>query len=246
MAEKLDLSDYEAKARAAVRLFWSTRTKAGQKQKAAGKSDQGTRGDVTAGKHMDGFRDLFVDVIRANGLSDKHVFQHGAKLNIPGHFRAIKNWDLLVIRHDRLIAAVEFKSMVGSFGNNLNNRSEEVLGLGLDLWRAFQEGMFGENGTQPFVGYFFLLEDLPESRSPVSINSKHFDVLPEFIGKSYAERLDILCRKMVQEQLYTAACTVFSKKEAVSSGDYSELSDTSGLRNFVTTLADHIAAAATR
>ncbi len=40
---------------------------------------------------------------------------------------ARKKWDLLVVE-GCLIAAIEFKSQVGSFGNNYNNRTEEALG----------------------------------------------------------------------------------------------------------------------
>ncbi|MEY3276128.1 MAG: Restriction endonuclease XhoI, partial [Verrucomicrobiota bacterium] len=33
---------------------------------------------------------------------------------LPGYFRATKNWDVLVVHRDRLLAAFEFKSQVGS------------------------------------------------------------------------------------------------------------------------------------
>ena len=54
-----------------------------------------------------------------------------------------KDWDFLIISlANQLIAAIEFKSQVGSFGNNFNNRTEEALGSAVDLWTAFKEKGF--------------------------------------------------------------------------------------------------------
>lgn len=64
----LDLCDYENKARKAVEAFWQTRADAVLKQKTSGKSDQGERAGVTGGKNMDGFANLMIDIVKANGL----------------------------------------------------------------------------------------------------------------------------------------------------------------------------------
>ncbi len=165
---------------------------------------------------------------------------------MPGYFRPTKLWDLLVINEGRLIAALEFKSQVGpSFGNNFNNRSEEAIGTAHDVWTAYREGAFGEQ-TRPFVGWLMLLEDAPASRSPVRESSPHFPVFKEFQDASYAERYNILCRKLVQEQLYTTASILTSPRTASDDGACSELSDMTGLRTFVTELAGHVAAEAAR
>ena len=66
----VDLINYEARAREAVKLFWGNRDAAVKRQKEAGKVDAGTRGAVTAGKNMDGFCTLMSDLIEANGLKD--------------------------------------------------------------------------------------------------------------------------------------------------------------------------------
>jgi hypothetical protein len=65
----IDLSDYETKTREAIQAFWGNRELARKKQQEAGTLDQGERADVTAGKNMDGFIALVIDLIRANGLS---------------------------------------------------------------------------------------------------------------------------------------------------------------------------------
>ena len=53
-----------------------------------------------------------------------------------------------------------------------------------------------------------LVEDTEKSRVPVKNVSPNFDVFPEFEGASYVDRYDILCRKLVQEQLYSSAAVV--------------------------------------
>ena len=174
------------------------------------------------------------------------IHQNGHVLTLPGYFRPTKLWDLLVINEGRLIAAMEFKSQVGpSFGNNFNNRTEEAIGTALDLWTAFREGAFGQQ-TRPFVGWLMLLEDAPESRSPVSYASPHFQGFDEFEGASYAARYNILCRKLIQEQLYTTASIIISPRSAVKDGRYSELSEMTGLRNLVSGLAGHTSAEAAK
>jgi hypothetical protein len=58
----LDLVDYERKAREAVKAFWGNREAARRKQIESGKADQGERAGVTAGKNMDGFLALVLDL----------------------------------------------------------------------------------------------------------------------------------------------------------------------------------------
>ena len=109
----LDLVDYEQKAREAVQLFWGNRAAARQKQIEAGKADQGERAGVTAGKNMDGFLALVLDIIWANGLAQAEIHQNRAMLTLPGYFRPTKLWDLLVTCKGELVAAIELKSHVG-------------------------------------------------------------------------------------------------------------------------------------
>lgn len=156
-------------------------------------------------------------------------------------------WDLLVLNEGRLVAALEFKSQVGpSFGNNTNNRAEEAIGTAHDLWTAYREGAFGKEAARPFVGWLMLLEDAPGSRAKVRDTSAHFPIFAEFKDASYAERYNLLCRKLVQEQLYSAATVLVSPRTAVADGEFTELSELSGMRTFVAGLAAHVAAEAAR
>ena len=242
----LDLANYEQKAREAVKIFWESRELARQKQIDAGKADQGERAGVTAGKNMDGFLALVVDIVRANGLDNAEIHQERRVLTLLGYFRPTKLWDLLVMNKGRLIAALEFKSQVGpSFGNNANNRAEEAIGTAHDFWTAYREGAFGEQ-PRPFAGWMMLLEDAPESRAPVADATPHYSVFKEFENASYADRYNILCRKLMQEQLYTAASILVSPRSAIDTGEYSEMSNMTGLRTFLSELAGHVAAEAAR
>lgn len=241
----IELAQYKKGATKAVKLFWNSRETAIQQQIESGNIDQGTRGAVTTGKNMDGFAKLIADLVSANGLNDATIIHGGRLVTLPGYFRPTKKWDLLVLRGGRLVAALEFKSQVGSFGNNFNNRTEEAIGTAHDLWTAYREGAFGEQ-PKPFVGWLMLVEDQPKSRAPVTDRSPHFPLFPDFKGASYADRYNILCKKLVQEQLYTAACIMLSPQSAKRIGAYSDMSELTSLDTFITTFAGHIAAEAAR
>lgn len=242
----LDLVNYEEKTRAAVQAFWGSRAAAQQKQVKAGKADQGERAGVTAGKNMDAFVSLILDLVRANGLAHAQIQQQRSMLTLPGYFRPTKLWDLLVIHEGELVAAIELKSQVGpSFGNNFNNRTEEAIGTAHDFWTAYREGAFGQQ-PRPFVGWLMLVEDAPRSRAPVRDVSPNFPVFPEFKGASYLQRYDLLCRKLVQEQLYTTATVLASPRNALATGEVTGLSAMTTIKTFVTSLAGHVAATAAR
>jgi type II restriction enzyme len=242
----LDLVNFDDRACAAVSAFWDTREKAKLKQAESGKADQGERAGVTAGKNMDGFLDLVVDLVKANGLPDAQIHLERKVLTLPGYFRPTKLWDILVMNEKRLVAAIELKSQVGpSFGNNFNNRTEEAIGTAHDFWTAYRENAFGKQ-PRPFTGWMMLVEDAPSSRSPVKDKAPHFNVFPEFESASYLKRYDILCQRLVQEQLYTSAALIAAPRDENHRGQYNSLSEMTSLKTFVSTLAGHIAAEAVR
>ncbi len=242
----LDLCDYEKKARSAIKAFWKSRDDARQKQQTKGRPDQGERASVTGGKNLDGFAELVVAIVKANGLPQAQIHRQRKLLTLPGFFRPTKLWDLLVMDRGRLIAAVEFKSHIGpSFGNNFNNRTEEAIGTSHDFWTAYRDGAFGQQ-ARPFVGWLMVVEDAKKSRSPVRDSSPHFKVFPEFAKSSYLQRYDTLCGKLAREQLYSAAAVIATPREAATTGDFSDLSELSSLRSFLASLAGHVATEAAR
>lgn len=204
----------------AIRHFWTTRDGQAKKQQDAGRFDQGSRGAVTGGKQMDGFVNIVRDLIRHGGLSDKCVYT-STSLELPGYFRPEKKWDLIVVDDGTLVAAIEFKSQIGpSFGNNFNNRSEEAIGTAQDIWTAYREGAFPMK-DRPWLGYLMMLEDCPRSTSPVMVRQPHFQVFPEFVNASYAQRYQLLLTKLVRERLYDSACFIMSSRQSGPKGAFS-------------------------
>jgi hypothetical protein len=52
--------------------------------------------------------------------------------------------------------------------------------------------------------------------------------------------------KLPQERLYTTATILASPRSAAKTGEFTELSELTGLKTFITSFADHIAAEAAR
>lgn len=236
----LDLANFEDRAHAAVRHFWANRLKT--PDPAAIPVQGGTRAGVLAGKNLDGFLELIAELVRRNGLDDATLHVNGDILTLPGYFRATKKWDVLVLDGERLVAVLELKSQVGSFGKNLNNRAEETIGSAHDFWTAYRESAFGKDMPRPFAGWLHLVEDSPASRVKVREKEPHFPVFPEFKGKSYLERYEILCRRLQLEKLYDQASVITSRQQDATTGDYGEISPSTNLRSFCAKLAGHVAA----
>ena len=238
----LDLTPLDKYGPAAVQFFWGTRVDAAMKQQEGGKADQGERSGVTGGHNMDGFMMLLVELAKANGMPDAEIFTAASTVTLPGYFRPTKRWDVVIVAGGHLVAAIELKSQVGpSFGNNFNNRTEEAIGAAHDFWTAYREGAFGE-GPRPFLGWLILVEDCEKSRAPGQrLDVPHFDVFPEFVGASYLQRYDILCRKLMLENLYTHAALVTSARAQGSAGAYAGLSRATGLLSFASAFAGHVA-----
>jgi hypothetical protein len=198
---------------AAVRDYWRVRTSQQQKQLTSGKVDAGTRGAVTGGAHMDSMAKLMAEIFLDAGFPERSISRSSA-VELPGHFRPEKKWDLVVVHEGSLAAAIEFKSQVGSFGNNYNNRVEEGIGNAVDVWTGYREGLFGE--SRPWLGYLMLLEEAPKSTAPVKNREPFFKVDPVLKNASYKKRYEIYCRRLVRERLYDAACFLTSSADPTS------------------------------
>jgi Restriction endonuclease XhoI len=228
--------DLDQKLKEAISRFWRSRETQAQKQGIkTGVRDAGARAAVTGGSQMDGFVELVRDLLEESGL-DKPVIFCERYVEIPGWFRPEKKWDLLVVVDACLIAAIEFKSQVGSFGNNYNNRTEEAVGSATDLWAAYREGAF-KPSARPWLGYVMLLEEAPESTRPVRAQEPHFKVFEEFRSASYAKRYEILLTKLVRERLYDATCFLMSNSTDGPKGYYREPPPELSFSNFVASLS---------
>lgn len=215
--------DTDRRLQNAVQSYWDARAKNKEKQVESGRIDAGTRGEVTGGTQMGALEILVADILCDAGLKSLDV-RTRTSLELPGYFRATKKWDLIVVSEGQLVLAMEFKSQAGkSIGNNVNNRSEEAVGSAKDIWTAFREGRFG-NSPAPFLGYFFLLEDRDNVKTPVRNKEPYFAVDPVYRGEAkktkkgveqyqgvpYSTRYELLCRRLVLERLYNSACFIMA------------------------------------
>lgn len=229
----------------AIRYFWEQRDRQG----SAARAGEGQGRNVRGGMHLDEVQATIVTLLLEHGVSPNDIYANCAihktgKLELPGYFRPAKQWDLLVVRDERLLAAMELKAQVGpSFGNNFNNRTEEAIGSAQDLWTAYREQAFRQS-PQPWLGYLFLLEDHPRATNPVRNPEPHFQVFREFRGASYAKRYELFCRKLVLERKYSSACFLMSKrprpeptsKDTNDATIYSEPCEDLGAYQFLTSL----------
>lgn len=228
----LSTEQYQSYIKKAIKHFWETRGV--QKNSKNKKSDQGNRGAVTGGKQLDGFIELIVRVSKDLDVPESCIHIKGNEL--PGYFRPTKDWDLLILSpKSELIAAIEFKSQVGSFGNNFNNRTEEALGNAVDLWTAFREQSFPQVQA-PWLGYLMLVEKSQKSEKPVRIKEPHFKVRKEFIDTSYLDRYVLLCEKLMLEKHYSHSALIWTDQK----GNYGDLNISISLDSFLMSFMGHI------
>lgn len=225
----------ETKLQEAVARFWASRDEQANRQGSkSGIRDSGARSAVTGGSQMDGFIDLVRDLLEESGV-EKPLIYCDRYVEIPGWFRPEKKWDVLVVVDNCLIAAIEFKSQVGSFGNNYNNRTEEAVGCATDFWAAYREGAF-KPSARPWLGYLMLLEKAEGSTKPVKAQEPHFKVFEEFRGASYAKRYEVLLTKLVRERLYDATCFLMSDSREGLKGHFEEPAAELSFSNFTSSL----------
>jgi len=231
---------FEKQIREAVRQFWRTkRLQSRQQGSGGGKKDQGNRSAVTGGKHLDGFAELFRQIANRAGIDSSCVYTRKSEVVLPGFFRATKQWDLLIVHDQKLLAAIEFKSQVGSLGNNANNRAEEAVGNATDFWTAYRDNIIPMS-PRPWLGFLFLLEDSDDSTKPVRILEPHFQAHEMFQNTSYMERYVLCCKQMIRERLYDAAALIASDSVNGPKGTYREPDQQVGIEMLITAISAHL------
>lgn len=231
---EIDINKYKSLIDSAIKIFWDTRNNQKRSQQNKNIQDTGNRSAVTGGKQLDGFIELLYVIAIDLGIPKESIFIKSNHL--PGYFRPTKDWDLLILSPTKkLIAVVEFKSQVGSFGNNFNNRTEEALGSAIDLWTAFREKAY-PNQIAPWLGYLMLVEKSDKSTKPVRIREPHFKAFKEFVGSSYLDRYRIFCQKLVLERHYNHCCLLWSKKDYT----YGDMSEDISIEAFLYSFIGHL------
>ena len=190
--------DERARIIEAVKLWISAKETQGQKSLGGGNAQGGTRAQVTGGGHLAGVNQLIVDEIKATGATDLEL-RFNRRAVLAGWYRSSKAWDLLVVQRGKPILAVEYKSMAGSVGNNLNNRADEVFGIAEDARQAEEHGVLPPNLRR---AYIFLLEVTPDVQYPVDIGKPLGNPDPIFQDASYLDRMTIMCGRLRDTGLY--------------------------------------------
>jgi hypothetical protein len=207
------LKDVEVVYQQAVQDYWRVRRMQSERQQLEGRvQDAGDRSAVTGGQHLNSLINVAQAIVLDAGLTEAHI-RLRQQLELPGYFRSEKRWDLLVIVDGKLLAAIEFKAIAGSFGNNMNNRSEEAIGNASDFWTAYRESRFGIGSPRPLLGFLFLLKDCEKVHSPVRNWQPHFKVDPVFKNASYSTRARLLLQRLCLERLYDTACLTLATDE---------------------------------
>lgn len=225
----MDTQNHKTLIKAAIKSFWETK-----KKQLTASGDSSNRGAVVGGKQLDAFAELLKTIAIENGIPEECIYTSQAYL--PGFFRSSKNWDFLIIApNKKLIAAVELKSQIGSYGNNFNNRTEEALGDAVDLWTAFRENQF-PGQSAPWVGYLTVVGKDEGSTSPVRNNEPHYPVLPEFQDATYLDRYRILCQKLILERHYSMAALICTSGPE----HYEDVSEDTSIDRFLQSFIGHL------
>jgi len=233
------IDDLDREVSDAVQWYWETRRSQGAEQRKSDDTARGERAKVLGGGQMDGFAGLVEDILVSEAGVPRSSVKHDYHATLPGYYRHEKEWDTAVVHDGELLAAVEYKSQASSFGNNLNNRTEEALGSNTDLIRAYEEGLFAPS-PQPWIGYLFLMADVAESREPKSLREPNFEADDAFQGASYVNRMEILMTRMVRQRLVDNAAFILSDPERGSDGEFWEPSEELTFRRFARSLAAQV------
>jgi len=227
----------EPEVKEAVRWFWATQDTQKEKQRQSENSTRGRRANVLGGKQMDGFASLIEDILLTFGVPESSIV-HNYQATLPGYFRHEKEWDTAVVHKGQLLAAIEFKSISSSFGNNLNNRTEEALGSNTDLREAYEQGIYAPS-PPPWLGYLMLMAQDQSSTRSVNVREPNFRVDPVFDGASYALRGEVLCLRMVRQQLVNGAVFMLSDPHGPT-GNFVEPNEELRFDRFARRLTYHV------
>ena len=147
---------------------------------------------VRKAKHMDGFTKVIEASIGQH--FPEMIFKRNHEL--PGYYRYSKKWDLALYDGDTFLAAIEYKSQIGSSRKNFNNRIEEAIGNAHDLRRSCKKKKLRD----PWLGYLFLMEECEETTRSVEGRSSVYN--------NYRESLEAL-----SEDLYDSTCLLLTNEK---------------------------------
>ena len=150
---------------------------------------------------------------------------------LPGYYRARKRWDMAVSYRGALVAALEFKSQVGSVAKNINNRFEEALGTAVDTWAA-QSKFDAYGDVPPWLGYVFVLSEDSETEKPNRTTKARFPADEAFHGLSYNGRYQEMLRRLMGDNIYQGGWFITTKRDDEGRVSYEEPLATASGRAF--------------
>ena len=207
------LKDLPARVGRAVAHYWETRATQRDKQKQTGKADQGLRSAVTGGAQMDGFIDLFTELIVAAGIPASCVSSGRKTLN----FRASS----VPPRNGTCSSSARTRFSLPSKPSHRSGRPSATTSTIEPKRRWEAPSTFGPpTGNTPisqalnrFSATSSCWRTATHPTDPVKVQEPHFKVFPEFVGASYRRRYELFCRKLVLERHYTASAFITSTAE---------------------------------
>jgi Restriction endonuclease XhoI len=191
---------------AAMRAYWALKARQLAAARAIQSTAEGSAKAVRGGGHFEPVVRLISSFFTDAGYPVSSIHAEGHATILPAYLRPTKNWDLVVVHRDVLVAAIEVKALGGpSFGNNYNNRLEEAIGCSVDLTAANAANLVGPE--KPWLGYFFVMEDHPGSRRVVrERSSRSFPVEAAWRDRSYQARYSLTGRRLLDSKMYDAVC----------------------------------------
>lgn len=158
-----------------------------------------------SGRHIAPIATVIVEDMQNAGYDPSSVYLDDRNVTLPGWFRPTKKWDITAFDNDMLVAAIELKSISGSFGNNANNRSEEAIGSVTDIAHAVDHHLLEPNRLPPNFGYALLIRKTADSAARRQHKGvTRYPVDQAFECASYIDRFTIMGRRLLQERIYQA------------------------------------------
>ena len=198
----------------------------------------GATAHPTPSRRLSGHRNAGSPHTGTVALTERNI--HVLEPPLPGYFRRQKKWDMAVRYKGELVAAVEFKSQVGSVGKNINNRFEEALGSATDTLAAHtKNSAFGT--LPPFLAYVFVLRSDVETRTVINDRRALFPVDTVYSNTTYVDRYQIMLRRFLAEHIYEAAWFVTTEMASTGGATYSEPLDLATGRAFKAAIEGRVA-----
>lgn len=199
----------------AMHAYWGVKDRQAASAELIGSTAEGAAKAVRGARQFEPVAALIARFFLDAGYPPSSIGVGRPHVVLPGLFRPTKQWDLVVVHRGVLVAAIELKGIGGSeksIGKNYNNRVEEALGSAFDVARAHELALVGHE--RPWLGYLFVMEDVPSSRTPKRPMQGILKADEIWNNLSHQERFSLTAQRLLSEKLYDAVCYLVSSRDA--------------------------------